>query len=113
MIRIDDLMDALVGIENDLQIIASNKGHDYSGDTGDTFKNIRMASKLGLVHNDNQSCLIRLSDKLSRLIQLTALDNESKVKDEKVKDTTYDLMLYAFYNYMIWKDRQSTTTKKK
>ena len=101
----EDLIKELKEICDDLKKTAVDKGHDYSGDDGDTFKNIRMAARLGIVDNDNQSCLVRLGDKFSRLIQLTGKENTQKV-DESIYDTTKDMMLYTFYNYLIWKYKE-------
>ena len=58
------------------------KNHDYGNSVHKTFEEFGMTS-----------FLVRLSDKLNRLITLNKL--EAQVKDEKIEDTLLDLANYS------------------
>ena len=58
------------------------KNHDYGNSVHKTFEEFGMTS-----------FLVRLSDKLNRLITLNKI--EAQVKDEKIEDTLLDLANYS------------------
>lgn len=60
------------------------KNRDYGGSVTDTY------NKFGLV-----SFLVRLSDKLNRITNLTINNKDNLVKDEKIQDTLLDLANYS------------------
>lgn len=85
--------------------LVASKGHDYSGGGNeDTFANIRLAHHLGLVDTPQSSVLVRMGDKFSRLVSLRNPAHAAQVKDESVKDTVVDLINYAIYYYILYKE---------
>lgn len=82
--------------------LVEKKGHDYNFKkqlSGDTLFNLRIARILDVVERDTQSVLVRLTDKVMRLISLEDPVVTAKVKDEKVEDTVVDLINYVTYFY--------------
>lgn len=82
--------------------LIEKKGHDYNFKqqlSGDTLFSLRVARILGIVERDTQSVLVRICDKVNRLISLENPDVSAKVKDEKVEDTVVDLINYVTYFY--------------
>ena len=74
-------------INNELETIRINKGHDYSG-TQDTLDNLRDFGFLGVV--------VRIGDKYKRLKHFCKQGTLS-VKDESIEDTCKDLINYALF----------------
>lgn len=70
------------------------KNNDYGGSVTDTYK------KFGIV-----SFLVRMEDKLNRVHTLTSGVN-SKVSDEKIEDTLFDLANYAMLAILELKEEQ-------
>lgn len=70
--------------------IAKNAG--YSGDDPDPWTNFRKAEDLGVPAW--KGCLIRLSDKFSRLVSLVKNPDNEKI-GERLQDTLLDLASYA------------------
>lgn len=88
-----------------LQLV-EKKGADYNRaqqNNGDTLFNLRVARLLGIVQTDEQSILVRMSDKVMRLISLTSPEELQTPanEDEKVEDTVIDLINYAVYLYAV------------
>ena len=55
---------------------------------------------MGIVDSTTKSILVRISDKLMRLISLTGNPyEEAEVKDEKIADTVEDTINYLVYLY--------------
>jgi hypothetical protein len=92
-----------------LDAIAQAKGRDYSGDSKDTFENIRlvettmnMPAEVGI--------MVRLQDKLIR--GATLLTREWKtgggpaVKDESLTDTLMDAINYLSYIIILREERK-------
>jgi hypothetical protein len=76
------------------------KGNDYNAqqqEAGDTLFNLRICAILGIVPSPIDGILVRMSDKLARLVSLTRPGVISKVKDESLEDTVVDLRNYADY----------------
>ena len=74
------------------------KAKDYAK-SDDPYSNFRMCEELGICSVE-EGFLVRMSDKLSRLAQLTK--KEADVKDESMEDTCMDLAVYAIrlLNYL-------------
>lgn len=72
------------------------KNRDYAGDGGldDAFGNLRLCEDMGLATLP-QGILVRMSDKLKRVINLTKESREAAVKDESVQDSLEDLINYC------------------
>jgi hypothetical protein len=76
------------------------KGSDYNSqqqEAGDTLFNLRVCALLGIVPSAVDGILVRMSDKLCRLISLTRPGVVQKVPDESLEDTVVDLRNYADY----------------
>ncbi len=68
------------------------KNHDYADpDNADFYANFRECESFGIPAE--KGILIRMSDKWSRIKQLTV--KEAAVKDEAIEDTLLDLANYA------------------
>lgn len=71
-------------ITDEMHNLYIRKNRDYGSSVTDTYE------KFGLT-----SFLVRLSDKLNRVTNLTLNNKDNLVKDEKVQDTLLDLANYA------------------
>jgi hypothetical protein len=91
----------------ELKEIHSSKNHDYAGE-GDPFRNFKLSENLGIPAW--KGCLIRISDKFSRLCSF-ANKEEFKVKDESVEDTLKDLAVYSLICLILYKERLSDKKK--
>lgn len=89
--------------------LVEKKGADYNRDqqmSGDSLYNMRVCELLGIVPSAEEGILVRLSDKLMRLISLTKPGREAAVKDESVLDTINDIHNYVDYLGLIWQQRR-------
>lgn len=96
-------------LHRDSTALIQSKGHDYSRKqqgTGDTLFNLRVAEILGIVPTAEQGILVRLSDKLMRLISLMSPGVTAQVKNESLRDTVMDIYNYAAYALLLWEERQ-------
>jgi hypothetical protein len=75
-----------------MQKIHDAKNADYAADA-DPLSNLRMSARFGV--EPWRGCLVRMSDKWSRLEQLAGNGKQAQVKDESVEDTLLDLANYA------------------
>jgi len=95
--------------EESMAIIAK-KGHDYNRmkqPTDDTLFNIRVSYLLGVVRTPAASALVRLGDKIMRLISLIAEDAQEPANaDERVWDTVLDAHNYLDYAFILWLERE-------
>lgn len=94
--------------------LIKQKGADYNRDQqeqGDTLFNLRVCEILGIVPVTESGILVRLSDKLMRLISLTKPGREAAVKDESVLDTIADVHNYIDYLGLIWLQRRQANSK--
>lgn len=80
--------------------LTGRKNNDYADpdahkdDPYAVFRNFRMCELLGICSVE-QGFLVRLSDKISRLINLTRPGHERQVKDETIDDTILDVVNYV------------------
>lgn len=89
--------------------LVEKKGADYNRDqqeAGDTLFNLRVCELLGVVDSTEAGILVRLTDKLMRLVSLTKPGRDAQVKDESVEDTIADVHNYIDYLGLIWKQRR-------
>jgi hypothetical protein len=88
------------------------KGRDYNRkqqNNGDTLFNLTVAKQLGIVDSVTQSILVRISDKLMRLVSLTSNPKEEPaVTTEKVQDTIEDSINYLVYLYCKYEEERYT-----
>ncbi len=96
--------------------IIEKKGHDYNlrqQHTGETLFNLKVAKLLGIVDTNTQSILVRMGDKMMRLISLTRDPSvTAEVKDESIRDTIEDLINYSCYLYIVYLEELDTNDKK-
>lgn len=87
------------------------KGRDYNRkqqNNGDTLFNLTVAKQLGIVDTTTQSILVRISDKMMRLISLTSNPRETPaVKNESVRDTIEDTVNYMVYLYCKYEEERN------
>lgn len=81
--------------------IREAKGHDYSNGI-DTLENLRSFGSLGV--------LVRIGDKFHRLKNYYA-HLELAVTDETIEDTMLDLINYAYYLLIMWRQEQEREAK--
>jgi len=71
--------------------------------------NLTVAKQLGIVDSVTQSILVRISDKLMRLVSLTSNPRENPaVKTERVQDTIEDTINYLVYLYCKYEEDRNT-----
>ena len=96
---IDELLTFRKQLWTELDFIAKQKGADYSGKEGDTFRNIRMVERFGIPAE--VGIMVRLGDKFNRAFELLMRKWQNtggaEVKDESVQDTIKDMINYASY----------------
>ena len=108
MITIDQLIEIKQRLFDKSQALSKSKGHDYSGQAGDTFKNIRVAETFGM--KSEKGVLIRLMDKVMRISNY--LDQDAfAVKDESLEDTIIDAINYLTYIYALHEERKDALPK--
>ena len=90
--------------------LVEKKGHDYNRQQqngGDTLFNLRVCELLGIVETTEAGILTRLSDKLMRLVSLTAAPGvEAAVSDEPVMATVDDVHNYVDYLALVYRKRR-------
>ena len=94
--------------------IVEKKGHDYNKDqqaSGDTLFNLRVCEILGVVPSIEEGILVRLTDKLMRLISLGRPGREAVIKEESFFDTIIDIHNYVDYLALEWKHRRLNAEK--
>jgi hypothetical protein len=85
----DIIQRGLFGIA--LRVVGS-KRYDYSGDE-DPYRNLRFSIGVGV--EPWRGALVRMLDKVSRIVRFAELSGDVKVKDESLIDTFVDLINYA------------------
>ena len=74
--------------------ITEQKNADYTGSSDDPFANFRVCEQLG-VCSVAQGFVVRMTDKLKRIISIAVQQNKVKVLSETVEDTLLDLANYC------------------
>ena len=90
------------------------KGSDYNSqqqEQGDTLFNLRVCALMGVVPSAVDGVLVRMSDKLMRLISLTRPGVIQKVSEETFEDTTVDLRNYGDYLLALVKEQKGEEIK--
>jgi len=80
------------------QRLVEQKGSDYNRqqqNSGDTLFNLRVAYMLGVVDSPAKSVMIRILDKVMRMVSLT--DHDAVIKQESIQDTVEDIINYSTY----------------
>jgi hypothetical protein len=96
---IDDMEKDINSIMGELAVLRKAKGHDYSG-TADTLDNLREFGSFGVV--------VRIGDKFKRLKHFYS-QKELAVHDEKIEDTMQDLINYACYLLIMYRQERGPT----
>lgn len=92
--------------------LVKKKGADYNRDQQhkEALFNLKVSALLGIVPTSEVGVLIRLTDKLMRLISLMKTrDREPKVLDESLLDTLADAHNYLDYAYLLWAEGRRET----
>lgn len=84
----------------ELRTLHDAKNHDYAQDH-DPLSNFRLAAKVGVV--PWRGCLVRMSDKWSRVCQLTT---GKRPKNESLRDSLIDLSVYALIAILLLEDAE-------
>jgi len=88
--------------------IVSKKGADYNRKqqaNGNTLFNLEVCALLGIVPNVTTGLLVRISDKIMRLVSLASNPKEQpEVKTESVRDTIMDLHNYLDYLGILYEE---------
>jgi len=92
-------IDGFADLQRRLYLLAVKKNNDY-GDNNIT--------KFGL-----KGVVVRLSDKIERLIQLVWNERDVKVSDEKIEDTLMDIANYGMIGYLVLNNDWETTNENK
>jgi len=93
---IDDLENDISDVIAELSKIRKAKGHDYSG-TDDTLDNLREFGSFGVV--------VRIGDKFKRLKHFYK-QGTLEVQDERIEDTMQDLINYALYLLIMYRQEK-------
>lgn len=106
--NIDELLKFREKLWQELDTIAKQKGHDYSGENGDTFKNLRLSELYGVPAEIG--ILIRVGDKYSRLFELLMRDwkkgDGPAVSNESIEDNLKDAINYLSYILAIRQEKK-------
>lgn len=84
----------------------TKKNHDYAKDN-DPLSNLRLCESFGVPAF--KGTLVRLSDKWSRITELSKKDN--MVKSESIIDTLMDNAIYSLLAILLFEEQQRGTTK--
>jgi len=96
MYTIENLEHDIGGVVGELAEVRRAKGHDYSG-LEDTLDNLREFGWRGVV--------VRIGDKFKRL-KWFSKQNKLAVSDETVEDTMGDLINYALYCLILYRQEK-------
>jgi len=86
---------------------AKKKGNDYSGNSEDTFMNLRRVKDFKCTQNDMQTVLAELVKKCSRMSNFSMPGFVSEVTEESAFDTVSDLINYATYWQMFFEEEKA------
>jgi hypothetical protein len=74
--------------------------------------NIKVAKNLGIVDTSTQSVLVRISDKMMRLVSLTKDPTvRASVTQEKIEDTIIDMINYLVYLDCLYSEQKIETNQ--
>ena len=97
----------------ELDTIAKQKGHDYSGDKGDTFRNLRLCEDFDVPAEIG--IIIRIGDKFNRAFELLMRDwkggDGPAVKEEAIEDSLKDMINYISYIIAIRSEKKGNLYK--
>ena len=110
MTKLDHVLTTHDKLCSNAKNMVATKGSDYNRkqqNDGDTLFNMTVAQKLGIVDSVTQSILVRISDKLMRLVSLTSNPKENPaVETERVQDTIEDTINYLVYLYCKYEEER-------
>lgn len=84
-----------------MESIRASKNADYASDD-DAMSNFRGCEQMGIPAW--KGVVIRISDKFSRIIQLSKKDAQAEVKDEAITDTLLDMANYCLLTIMLFEE---------
>ena len=94
---------------DEIRVLHENKNAGYSGNDLDPFKNFRQSELFGV--SPFKGCLIRMSDKFSRVASLSK-NPDLDLVDEKIEDTLLDLSVYALIAICLYEEEKRKGEKK-
>lgn len=111
MTSLNEVLDTHTNVCFEAMQLVKVKGADYNRqqqEGGDTLFNLKVSTLMGVTKTPTQSLLVRITDKIMRLVSLTS-DPEinPEVKDESVKDTIKDTINYLIYLYIMYNEMKS------
>ena len=108
MTSLDEVFEEHMAICSEARSLVKVKGADYNREkqlNGDTLFNLKVSTLLGLTNSPTQALLVRIIDKIMRLISLTTnAETNPEVKDESVRDTIKDTINYLVYLFVMYKE---------
>jgi hypothetical protein len=114
MISKEHLLEMRKRLNEKADEILVSKGNDYNAaqqESGDTLFNLRVCALMGIVPSPVDGILVRMSDKLMRLVSLTRPGTVQRVTDESLEDTVIDLRNYADYVLAMVKEQKGEEIK--
>jgi hypothetical protein len=90
-------------LTEEMKELHNRKNAGYAGDSPDPFLNFRQAEAMGV--SAFKGCLIRMSDKFSRICSLSKNPNNDKV-NEAITDTLMDMAVYSLIAICLYEEKQ-------
>lgn len=109
MVKLEEVLSIHEEICNKARSVIQAKGQDYNRgqQDKDTLFNMSVAPLLGITETVTQGILVRILDKMMRLISLTKDPSTiAAVKDESVRDTVEDMINYLVYLYIKYQEER-------
>jgi|WetSurSiteA1Bulk_404760.scaffolds.fasta_scaffold01479_4 hypothetical protein len=97
-----------VELLKDMEELHNRKNAGYAGDSPDPFLNFRQAEAMGI--SAFKGCLIRMSDKFSRICSLSRNPDNDKV-GEAITDTLMDMAVYSLIAICLYEEQNRKENK--
>jgi len=91
-----------VQLLKEMEELHNRKNAGYAGDSPDPFLNFRQAEMMGV--SAFKGCLIRMSDKFSRICSLSKNPDNDKV-GEAITDTLMDMAVYSLIAICLFEEQ--------
>lgn len=82
-----------------VQLLIAKKNHDYTGGSGNPFKNVQLVEQLGFAQTET-GILVRLCDKIARLSHMLGKTTQvNETVEDSIEDALgYLIMLHVYLN---------------
>jgi len=97
--------ETVLKIFDDLKELHNAKDSDYAGEV--PLSNFRRCEQFGIPAW--KGCLVRLSDKFSRVVSLVQKDGDHAVNGESLIDTLHDMAVYSIITSVLLGEAQGAT----